>query len=75
MTIEEYHELIELLNELAEQELVARKTCENLAENQDSDEWFRNNQIDWAAKHGIMYSRIQRAIRNVKSTHVIMHLE
>lgn len=75
MTIEEYHELIELLNELAEQELVARKTCENLADSQDSDEWFRKNQIDWATKHGIMYSRIQRAIRNVKSTHVIMHLE
>ena len=75
MTIEEYQELIALLEELAEEQLVQRKACENLAESPNSDEWFRNNQIEWASKHGIMYSRIERAIRNVKGTHVIAHLE
>ena len=74
MTIEEYQELIALLEELAEEKLLQRKTSERCAEEADTDT-LKDWQLEWAAKYGVMYSRIERAIRNVKGTHVIAHLE
>jgi len=75
MTVEEYQELLALLEELAQEQLVNRKTSENFADDPKYDKSFRDSQLEWAKKYGIMHSRIERAIRNIKGTHVIMHLE